>query len=65
MPIRTLVTLRLLFDIEGLLYITLLSFQVLMDNGKSDRITIVNNSQTIPSHHALTEYQVIESRHGE
>lgn len=35
-----------------------------MDNGKSDRITIINGSQTIPSYHAITEYEVIESRHG-
>ncbi|KAL3730419.1 hypothetical protein ACJRO7_027437 [Eucalyptus globulus] len=38
--------------------------KVLMDNGKSDRITIINGSQTIPSYHAITEYEVIESRHG-
>lgn len=35
--------------------------QVVMDNGKSDRITIVDKAQNMPAQHALTEYQVIRS----
>ncbi|XP_034228071.1 RNA pseudouridine synthase 4, mitochondrial isoform X2 [Prunus dulcis] len=37
------------------------SNDVVVDNGKSDRITIVNNSQTLPSQHAITKYKVIGS----
>lgn len=35
-----------------------------MDNGKSDRITVVENSQNMSSQHAVTQYRVIESSHG-
>lgn len=35
--------------------------KVVMDNGKSDRITIVDKAQNMPAQHALTEYQVIRS----
>lgn len=35
--------------------------KVVVDNGKSDRITIVNDSQTLPSQHAITKYKVIGS----
>jgi len=36
-------------------------FQVVVDNGKSDRITIVDNSALLSSQHAVTEYRVISS----
>ncbi|XP_044481054.1 RNA pseudouridine synthase 4, mitochondrial-like isoform X1 [Mangifera indica] len=38
--------------------------KVVLDNGKSDRITVVNNSQNMTSQHAITEYRVIDSSHG-
>ncbi|KAI4298512.1 hypothetical protein L6164_032062 [Bauhinia variegata] len=39
--------------------------KVVIDNGKSDRITIIDNSEVLPSQHAITEYQVIgSSSHG-
>ncbi|KAJ0077401.1 hypothetical protein Patl1_35420 [Pistacia atlantica] len=38
--------------------------KVVVDNGKSDRITVVNNTQNMTSQHAITEYRVIESSHG-
>ncbi|KAH7575322.1 hypothetical protein ACOSQ2_005442 [Xanthoceras sorbifolium] len=39
--------------------------KVVVDNGKSDRITIVDNAQNMSSQHAITEYRVIgSSSHG-
>ncbi|KAL1319797.1 hypothetical protein AAHE18_14G011000 [Arachis hypogaea] len=39
--------------------------KVVVDNGKSDRITIVDNSTLLSSQHAITEYHVIgSSSHG-
>ncbi|KAJ7967523.1 RNA pseudouridine synthase 4 mitochondrial [Quillaja saponaria] len=39
--------------------------KVVLDNGKSDRITIVDNSELSSSQHAITEYRVIgTSSHG-
>ncbi|KAK2664983.1 hypothetical protein Ddye_003557 [Dipteronia dyeriana] len=39
--------------------------KVVVDNGKSDRITIVDNAQNMLSQHAITEYRVIgSSSHG-
>ncbi|XP_061354496.1 RNA pseudouridine synthase 4, mitochondrial [Gastrolobium bilobum] len=39
--------------------------KVVVDNGKSDRITIVDNSKFLSSQHAITEYRVIgSSSHG-
>ncbi|XP_011001172.1 PREDICTED: RNA pseudouridine synthase 4, mitochondrial isoform X1 [Populus euphratica] len=38
--------------------------KVVVDNGKSDRITVVENSQNLSSQHAVTQYRVIESSHG-
>ncbi|MED6121379.1 hypothetical protein PIB30_029631 [Stylosanthes scabra] len=39
--------------------------KVVIDNGKSDRITIVDNSSLLSSQHAVTEYRVIgSSSHG-
>ncbi|KAK7275310.1 hypothetical protein RIF29_16423 [Crotalaria pallida] len=35
--------------------------KVVVDNGKSDRITIVDKSTSVSSQHAITEYQVIGS----
>ncbi|KAG7977064.1 hypothetical protein I3843_05G011400 [Carya illinoinensis] len=35
--------------------------KVVVDNGKSDRITIVDNTQNTSAQHALTKYQVIKS----
>ncbi|RVW61404.1 RNA pseudouridine synthase 4, mitochondrial [Vitis vinifera] len=35
--------------------------QVVVDDGKSERITIVDNVQTMSSQHAITEYRVIKS----
>ncbi|KAL5707091.1 hypothetical protein ACHQM5_025181 [Ranunculus cassubicifolius] len=35
--------------------------KVVLDNGKSERITIVDNAETMPSQHAVTEYRVLES----
>ncbi|KAB1208440.1 RNA pseudouridine synthase 4, mitochondrial [Morella rubra] len=35
--------------------------KVVVDNGKSDRITIVDKAQNMSAQHALTEYQVIRS----
>ncbi|KAJ1388373.1 Pseudouridine synthase, RsuA/RluB/C/D/E/F [Sesbania bispinosa] len=41
------------------------SDDVVVDNGKSDRITIVDNSTSLSSQHAITEYRVIgSSSHG-
>lgn len=40
-------------------------FQVVLDNGKSDQITVVNGSHTLSSQHAITKYKVIgSSSHG-
>lgn len=40
-------------------------FQVVVDNGKSDRITVVENAQNMSSQYAETKYRVIEaSPHG-
>lgn len=36
-------------------------FQVVLDNGKSDIITVVNSSLTSSSQHAVTKYKVIGS----
>ncbi|XP_054776828.1 RNA pseudouridine synthase 4, mitochondrial [Prosopis cineraria] len=39
--------------------------KVVVDNGKSDRITIIDNSSELSSQHAITEYRVIgSSSHG-
>ncbi|KAF3435477.1 hypothetical protein FNV43_RR22566 [Rhamnella rubrinervis] len=38
--------------------------KVVVDNGKSDRITVMNNSQSLSSQHAITKYEVIGSSHG-
>ncbi|KAM6540813.1 hypothetical protein CsatB_005260 [Cannabis sativa] len=35
--------------------------KVVVDNGKSERITVVNNSQSLSSQHAVTKYKVIGS----
>ncbi|ESW29223.1 hypothetical protein PHAVU_002G053600 [Phaseolus vulgaris] len=35
--------------------------KVVVDNGKSDRITVVDNSTSLSSQHAITEYRVIAS----
>lgn len=35
--------------------------QVVVDNGKSDRITIIDNPQNVSAQLAITEYQVIKS----
>ncbi|XP_014520097.1 RNA pseudouridine synthase 4, mitochondrial isoform X1 [Vigna radiata var. radiata] len=35
--------------------------KVVVDNGKSDRITVVDNSASLSSQHAITEYRVIAS----
>ncbi|GAV62310.1 LOW QUALITY PROTEIN: PseudoU_synth_2 domain-containing protein, partial [Cephalotus follicularis] len=35
--------------------------KVLLDNGKSDRITVVDSAQMMSSQHAVTEYRVIQS----
>lgn len=40
-------------------------FQLVLDNGKSDQITVVNGSHTLSSQHAITKYKVIgSSSHG-
>ncbi|XP_057963538.1 RNA pseudouridine synthase 4, mitochondrial [Malania oleifera] len=38
--------------------------KVVVDSGKSERITIIGNDRPVSSQHAITEYQVIESSHG-
>ncbi|XP_065869504.1 RNA pseudouridine synthase 4, mitochondrial isoform X1 [Euphorbia lathyris] len=38
--------------------------KVVVDNGKSDRITVVENGNNTTSQHAVTQYRVIESSHG-
>ncbi|QCD91929.1 ribosomal large subunit pseudouridine synthase C [Vigna unguiculata] len=35
--------------------------KVVVDNGKSDRITVVDNSASLSSQHAITEYRVLAS----
>nr|XP_043629444.1 RNA pseudouridine synthase 4, mitochondrial [Erigeron canadensis] len=35
--------------------------KVVMDDGKSERITVVENVSTMPSQHAITEYRVLDS----
>ncbi|KAK9287165.1 hypothetical protein L1049_015576 [Liquidambar formosana] len=35
--------------------------KVVVDDGKSERITIIDNAQSLSSQHAITEYRVIES----
>ena len=35
--------------------------QVVVDNGKSERITIIDNAQNMSAQHAITEYTVIKS----
>ncbi|KAF5207474.1 Rna pseudouridine synthase 4 protein [Thalictrum thalictroides] len=37
--------------------------KVVVDNGKSERITTVDDAQTMSCQHAVTEYRVIESSH--
>lgn len=32
-----------------------------MDDGRSERITVVENVSTTPSQHAITEYRVLDS----
>lgn len=49
-----------------IIYLLLLLFycdciQVVVDNGKSDRITIIDNLQNVSAQLAITEYQVIKS----
>ena len=49
-----------------IIYLFLLLFycdciQVVVDNGKSDRITIIDNPQNVSAQLAITEYQVIKS----
>ncbi|KAA8545818.1 hypothetical protein F0562_020731 [Nyssa sinensis] len=44
---------------EGLISVPLR--KVVLDNGKSERITVIDNVQTMSSQHAVTEYRVIES----
>ncbi|KAL6211728.1 hypothetical protein ACLB2K_016951 [Fragaria x ananassa] len=44
---------------EGLISVPL--GKVVVDNGKSDRITILNKAQCLPSQHAITKYKVIGS----
>lgn len=42
-------------------------FQVVVDNGKSERIMVIKDSdqvQSISTQHAITEYQVIDSCNG-
>ncbi|KAJ6716559.1 MITOCHONDRIAL RNA PSEUDOURIDINE SYNTHASE [Salix koriyanagi] len=48
--------------LKGLISVAL--GKVVVDNGKSDRITVVENSQNMSSQHAVTQYRVIESSHG-
>ncbi|XP_021892317.1 RNA pseudouridine synthase 4, mitochondrial isoform X2 [Carica papaya] len=38
--------------------------KVVVNNGKSDRITVVDNAQVASSQHAITEYRVIKSSSG-
>ncbi|XP_052193698.1 RNA pseudouridine synthase 4, mitochondrial isoform X3 [Diospyros lotus] len=42
-------------------YYTALYLQVIVDNGKSERITAVGNLEVMSSQHAITEYRVIKS----
>ncbi|MCL7047689.1 hypothetical protein MKW94_017895 [Papaver nudicaule] len=35
--------------------------KVIMDNGKSERITVVNDTDNMPSQHAVTEYRLVQS----
>lgn len=35
--------------------------KVVVDDGKSERITVIDKAQTTPSQHAITEYRVIKS----
>lgn len=35
--------------------------KVVMDDGRSERITVVENVSTTSSQHAVTEYRVLES----
>ncbi|KAL6209851.1 hypothetical protein ACLB2K_020790 [Fragaria x ananassa] len=44
---------------EGLISVPL--GKVVVDNGKSERITILNKAQCLPSQHAITKYKVIGS----
>lgn len=47
---------------EGLISVPL--GKVVMDDGRSERITVVDNVQTVPSQHAITAYRVIDSSRG-
>ncbi|PNX74186.1 RNA pseudourine synthase 4 mitochondrial-like, partial [Trifolium pratense] len=52
-------------DVLGVQGGWLLLHWVVVDNGKSDRITIVDNSTSLSPQHAITEYRVIgSSSHG-
>ncbi|KAI3448137.1 hypothetical protein Pfo_004802 [Paulownia fortunei] len=44
---------------EGLISVPLV--KVVVDNGKSERITVVDNRHTLSAQHAVTEYRVIAS----
>ncbi|GFP92161.1 rna pseudouridine synthase 4 mitochondrial [Phtheirospermum japonicum] len=44
---------------EGLISVPLM--KVVVDNGKSERITVVDNSHTLSVQHSVTEYRVIAS----
>ncbi|KAI3986962.1 hypothetical protein MKX01_039897 [Papaver californicum] len=35
--------------------------KVIVDNGKSERITVVNDTNNMPSQHAVTEYRLVQS----
>lgn len=35
--------------------------QVMVDNGRSERITVIDNTHTLSAQHAVTEYQVVTS----
>ncbi|XP_050208762.1 RNA pseudouridine synthase 4, mitochondrial [Mercurialis annua] len=38
--------------------------KVIVDNGKSDRITVIENTENASFQHAVTHYRVLESSHG-
>lgn len=42
-----------------------LHFQVLVDEGKSDRVAVVDSVDNVSPNHAVTEYEVIGSCNGE
>ncbi|GER44844.1 pseudouridine synthase family protein [Striga asiatica] len=47
---------------EGLISVPLM--KVIVDNGKSERITVVDNNHSLSVQHSVTEYRVIASSHG-